>query len=476
MTIRLFLAWIFFFLLSSGAAWAQDSEEAVDAFEEELFGGTSEEGNEPVEEPAETVAEESMSDASIAERLAVEDESLALGAYAYFRLQYAAQEEGDPETFPLTSPSFFDLFVDGRPNDRLRVYARGRLTTDFTRPKTTTEEMEEETVVSAAQGMPEQERVSVALDQLWLKFDVARAAFVTLGKQRVRWGTGRFWNPTDFLNQTRLDPLSVAVYDERLGVSLLKIHVPFESLGSNLYAVASLDEAHDPESVGGALRAEFLYGLTEVALSTSIRKNNPLRLGADLSTGVWLFDVRLEAALFHNDRRAFYEDAFELPATFPTPYSREDDWIPQVVAGTDISIQYSDEDTLTLGAEYFFNDLGYDDEAIYPWLAANGAFTPFYLGRHYGALYGVLPAPGTWDDSMFTVSLLGNISDASYIGRFDFSQTILTELRFNAFVNGHFGSGEFKYGYELPPNSFAPSGFSIIPPLFEVGVGLSLNL
>ena len=60
-------------------------------------------------------------------------------------------------------------------------------------------------------------------------------------------------------------------------------------------------------------------------------------------------------AVFHNDERPFYEGDFEFPSTLPDEVSREDDWIPQVVAGTEVTVQYSDEDTVTFGAEYFFN-------------------------------------------------------------------------------------------------------------------------
>jgi hypothetical protein len=35
------------------------------------------------------------------------------------------------------------------------------------------------------------------LDQMWIRFDILETVFVTAGKQHVRWGTGRFWQPTD---------------------------------------------------------------------------------------------------------------------------------------------------------------------------------------------------------------------------------------------------------------------------------------
>ena len=71
------------------------------------------------------------------------------------------------------------------------------------------------------------------------KLDVYRTLFITVGQQPIRWGEGRFWNPTDLLNQQARDPL--AIFDERLGVGLVKLHLPIEALAWNLYAVANLE-------------------------------------------------------------------------------------------------------------------------------------------------------------------------------------------------------------------------------------------
>lgn len=445
------------------AMFGESSEDGDAAREDAMFGEAAEET--PAAGPT-GLAAPVMTDADIEAQLADKQDPLAIGGLLFMQFQYAALDAGDPEDFALSAPTLLDLYVDGRPNDRVRAYVRGRLSTDPT--------IARDAVDFAGEPL---ERTTVALDQLWLKFDLWRRAYVTVGKQRIKWGTGRFWNPTDFLNSERLDPLDVAVFDQRLGVTLAKVHVPIESLGWNFYAVASMEEAASPKDVGAALRAEALVGLTEVALSSAFRRNNPWRLGADISTGIWLFDLRVEAALLHDDERPYYRGDFELPATFPEEYSRADDWIGQIVAGLELGVQYNDEDTLYLGAEYFFNDAGYPDASLYPWLFVNQAFTPFYVGRHYAALYGVLAAPGNWDDTSFTAAGFGNLSDRSFIARLDVSQTVLTYLRWNVFLNTHLGErGEFRYGLDLAPNPLLPDGLSIVPPLFELGAGLRLDL
>jgi hypothetical protein len=61
---------------------------------------------------------------------------------------------------------------------------------------------------------------SLQIDEALLRWDVDRALFVTAGKQHLKWGAARFWNPTDFLANAVRDPL--ASFDRRLGVYLLK--------------------------------------------------------------------------------------------------------------------------------------------------------------------------------------------------------------------------------------------------------------
>lgn len=412
---------------------------------------------------------------------------LALGGQLVLRADYAALEEGDPETFALSSNNFLDLYADARPADQVRAYVRGRVYHDPTIADDAVD----------AQGKPK-ERTRVLLDQLWVKFDLERTVYVTFGQQRIKWGTGRFWNPTDFANQTKLDPL--AFQDERTGVPLLKLHLPIESLGWNFYALALFDSASKPEDVGGALRAEIVLFDAEFGLSAAARKDNPLRLGADVSTALWDLDVRGEVAVQRGVTTPFFEGELDLAKyVLPTEISREEDWIPQAVAGVEYSLMYSDQDSLAIGAEYFFNDAGYEDASLYPWLLVGGAlptldgesgeltasrgslFQPLYNGRHYGALYLLLMAPGDWNDTTFVLSTLGNFSDRSFVSRLQASTLAMQYLTVGAYVAAHYGqNGELHYGLEIPAIPGAPgalgAGISTPKPALDAGVQLSLAL
>ncbi len=407
-----------------------------------------------------------MTAEDIEERLEAQEDPLTVGAFTFLQAQYFTYEEGAPEEWPLSTPSLLDVYLDARPSPRVRGYARGRLTANFSLNSETQDVLGEEL-----------EPIDVELDQLWVNFDIGRAVFATLGRQHVKWGTGRFWNPTDFLSSRPRDPLEVATFDTRLGVTLAKLHLPIEKLGWNFYAIAVLEEASTPEEVGGALRGEFLFGLTEVSLSATAQKGQPYRAGFDLSTGIWLFDLRFEGAALYRDPRPYYRGIVDPPRFLPVESSREDQILPQAVMGADLQIPYRRGDLLILGGEYFYNGTGYADEELYPWLFFNDRFLPYYAGRRYAGAYAALLGPGSWDDTSIFATGLANLSDESYLARIDVSQLALDYLRWNVFANYHFGTpGEFNYSLELEPNIFVPDGIDIDSPLIDVGIGVQMDL
>ena len=389
------------------------------------------------------------------------DDTLAIGGAMWLQLQATVFDEGSLADSALSSPNLVDIFLDTRPSDRLRAFVQGRLNYDPTGGTA---------VFGGVGGTPS--ATQVQLDQLWLRFDIARTVFVTAGKQRIRWGSGRLWNPTDFLNQQRLNPISL--FDIRLGVPLVKLHMPVESLGWNFYAVANLDEASTLRRVGGAIRAELLLGNTELSVSAALRDGDAQRFGADFTAAVWDFDVRIEFALVHGDRTPrlppFQDEALAIidptspdynplvPARevailyVPEAESRQDDWIPQLVAGAEIAINYSDEDSAIIGLEYFYNDAGYDDEAVYARLLLAGrGFNPLDVGRHYLGLFVSLIGPGSWDRTSLVLSGIANMSDLSGVVRADLSFQLLTYLSWRVFANAFWGRGAFSPRIEIDP-------------------------
>jgi hypothetical protein len=452
-----------------------DDQQIEDPFTEEQPPGDQQT---EADDPAQTTLLEEQFEQRLQAR---SERALDIGGGLFSQLQYSVLEEGSPEEFPLSQPNFLDVYMDARPNQRLRVYADGRLS--YT--PTTSARLGATDSNSADLG-GEAQQTEAVLDELWVKFDIDREVFVTAGRQHLRWGVGRFWFPNDFLFEQRRDPL--ALFDVRTGVDIVKLHYPVESLGWNFYGVANLGGADSPEDLGGAARAEFLAGLTEFAFSAAAKRDDPLQLGFDISTGIGWFDLRAAVAVLHDLDTPFFRGASNFQdfdeitlenvseLQIPEQYSREDDWIPRALVGGEVGIPYGEDDTFYVGAEYFYNDAGYSDPEIYPWLIFNGAFRPLYTGRHYASLYALIPSPGEWDDTSFSLSTLGNLSDRSFLSRIDYSVSVLTHMRVFAFGSITYGAdGEFTQGFRVPAISADVIGAAQAGGQFDAPEGVDLS-
>ncbi|MDP2342868.1 MAG: hypothetical protein Q8O67_18065 [Deltaproteobacteria bacterium] len=394
------------------------------------------------------------------------DDALTLGGQLFLRFNGSFREGEAIGDAPLNGASLLDAFADVRPSDRIRGYAQLRFNFDYTVDEGELNEF----------GQP-LESFSLQLAQVWAKFDLGRVAYVTAGRQRIRWGTGRFWNPSDFINQEIRN--SVDFFDQRVGVDMLKVHFPFEALGWNLYLISSFAGVDVLSDTALSARAEMLFGELELALSSSVKKDAPLRFGADVSAGIWIFDVRGEAALSRGLGRKLFTGKLDFEnGVLPEELDPDDDdWWFQGVAGLEASFNYTDQDSFTVGAEYFFNQAGYESAELYPFLFLNNGFVPLYTGAHYAAVYAFAQNPFDVKDMSFTVSTLANLSDASFLSRVDVQYGLLQYLTINAFVAGHWGSiGEFKLGLDVPAiPPLLPDGFVLPTQVIDVGVAARMS-
>ncbi|NPC81645.1 hypothetical protein HPC49_25925, partial [Pyxidicoccus fallax] len=415
------------------------------------------------------------------------DDPLKIGGQFYLRGAVAANEGVSFGNTSFSAPTLVDGFFDARPTDRLRGYVVGRLSYDPTLSS------------QQAEGAPANPRV--LLDQAWLRFDIERTVFLTVGKQHVKWGTGQIWNPTDFLSPQRRNPL--AFVDLRTGVSMLKVHVPWEARGWNFYGIAVMDDLGtdagaviDPSGaptrpggsdlvnrlsgIGGALRAEVVLGPAEVGASAVAQRGRKPRFGLDLSSGLGPIDVYGEVGIKEGTDQPLYrlpegttpQDIFlnggQVESYIP------DGLTPQVTAGANYSFAYGENDLAVVGLEYFYNSTGYTSSIGYPYLLSQNAFQPLYLGRHYGAAYLFLNQPGSWERTSFNLFTLGNLSDRSFVSRLNMTHRALTYLTVEAYGAVHYGrkGGEFRLGFTIPDvtvNGQDIPGFSVAAPTFEVG-------
>jgi hypothetical protein len=509
-------------LLAPALALAQDRPSEGDLFgapppQEKPAEAPPAQAKPPEAQPAEplrpTLEGEPGAEGRLGREAGEKENPLQLGGLLYLRSNLAAREHTAPADWTFNAPSLTDVYLDARPTDRVRGFVLGRMFFDPTltgnaatfvpTPGNTGSSGGSGTANGGAVQAATIQNPQVLLDQLWLRFDVEQTAFVTAGRQHVKWGVGRFWNPTDYLHPVRRDPL--AVFDARTGTTMLRVHVPWEKRGWNFYAVAVAEPlvqqatplvaglAAQPRqtvasnslgALGAGGRAELVVGAWELGLDGVAQRGVRPRFGIDLSGGLWELDVRGELALRTGSDVAQFERVAPAAAPFPAiPFAqRQPSGVrPMAVGGADWSHKYSDEDAFTVGVEYFYDANGYDDAAAYPLLLAAGSFTPFYLGRHYAGAYLVLPRPGSWNLHTFTVSAIANLSDRSGVTRLDWSYTLLTYLTLEAYLQGHLGrtGGEFRFA--LDPSLFRAAGQSVPAnvtgaPVADVGVNLRVAL
>ncbi|MEE2756425.1 MAG: hypothetical protein VYA30_07175 [Myxococcota bacterium] len=414
----------------------------------------------------------STSDNRLENRLAEKQDPLAIGGRLYLRTGTRYFDDSTLDEMPLNHSAQLFVYGDARPTDRLRAFIRTRFDHDFMDPQAPVDPMNVGTVGS-------NDQTQAQLDQLWLKFDVDRKAYITIGQQPIRWGSARIWNPTDFVNAQRLDPL--AIFDIRPGIPMFKLHVPVESSGTNLYAIAQVDGAERISDTGVVIRAEQTLPQSELSATMSVRKDQPLRIGLDYSVGVDVFELRFEGAAIqggdlHRWTGRFNPDLDNLML----PERVELDWAFQSTVGLEWTIAYGDQESAYWTIEYFHNELGYSDSQLYPWLALTGDLTPLYLGRHYLATNIVLPRPGSFNDLTVLTSGIWNMSDNTGIVRLDFQVQVLTRLSLFMYASTYVGNqGEFRFKFDLPADPTVPGleeGIEIKSAIADIGFWLSVAL
>jgi hypothetical protein len=288
--------------------------------------------------------------------------------------------------------------------------------------------------------------------------------------------------------------------------------VPWEERGWNFYGFGIFEDPNNASSqlnqLAAGARAEIVLGGAEIGIDGLVKRGQNPRLGIDISTGIWDFDVYADVAIrwaedFNVVRKVDPSTAVmcTTPAGMPTTVddlSQQYLVVPlgtgirtQAVAGVNWSRKYNDNDLLTIGAEYFYNQPGYSDPSLYPGLLFNNLRTPmlnfFYTGKHYAALFASLPAPYSWNYHTFTMSTLANLSDASAVTRLDYSFTMLTHLTLQAFGGVHYGTrqGEFRLGFDIPAQTvLRPDGvtcdiipaFTQQPVIFDLGIALRVKI
>ena len=159
---------------------------------------------------------------------------------------------------------------------------------------------------------------------------------LSLGRQRIAWGSGRLWNPTDLLNPYNPTQLE---FQERVGVDAAQLEQSFGALSR----VSAVYAPQDREPASRAVRFSANMSQTDVAVMIGKFR------GWDVIGGE--FSGKLRGAGIHG----------EAARTRPDEHRA----FTRAVVGLD----YAFVNTLTIGAELYWNGQGASDPKDYDFTA-----------------------------------------------------------------------------------------------------------
>lgn len=234
----------------------------------------------------------------------------------------------------------------------------------------------------------------------FLDANIARKAWFRAGKQVLQWGPGWFFNPTDLINVERKSV--IRRLGAREGVFGAKAHVPFGTK-ANFYAFLDAEKVSRPDSLTGAVKAEFLAGRSEMAVMAWGGGGRDPVYGADMTTRLLGLDLTAEAAL----HSGFISRSLRVEGGFPRIEESRREWQPRGSLGVGRGFGMGGiPDRITVNAEYYYNhpgsdagsmpyaDLlqaaaaaGFTPEAALAAAAAYGAYQPNSYSRHYLAVF-----------------------------------------------------------------------------------------
>ena len=197
------------------------------------------------------------------------------------------------------------------------------------------------------------DETTVTLRQGYAQYWWGTGCGLRAGKQRVAWGSGFVWNPTNRLEPAK-NPVNASLEQEGVWAARLDV-VPASWVGAVLVAtrgdtsVGDLPFGSTPAKTdAGALRVRFLVKDTDLAVVYSGGQDRPSLLGFDLARDVGPLSLHAEGSVYRGSE---------------IPPARNDERFFRIVTG---ALRIIGETSIAI--EYFYNGEGYDDTQMAAYL------------------------------------------------------------------------------------------------------------
>ncbi|MEK7394081.1 MAG: hypothetical protein AAB214_16095 [Fibrobacterota bacterium] len=305
-----------------------------------------------------------------------------------------------------------------------------------------------------------------ALREAFLDANIANTIRLRAGKQVLQWSRCQLWTPADLVN------VEAPQFQQRLGAregaTGLRAHLPIGAQ-TNIYGFADLRGVRTYSDIALVGRVEFTLPHTEVGLTARHKDGERVVPAVDFSTGYDRWQVAGEAAWLQAgtlfDIQRMGDAGWIVPVDRRTPQVSISVSRPMDALGR--------TDRLRLGVEGFWNPEGESENVFLPLSSIQyarplvmgrdsirsgpeaalrvygGAYRPYQLGQWYAMGYAILSdAPLT--SSSLKASVLGNISDNSWLGLVEWSWESLHGLGATVSVSAPFGAypAEFTWTSE----------------------------
>jgi len=253
-----------------------------------------------------------------------------------------------------------ELKLDANILDMIGIYGRGRVRGEFLNNR-------EESSVEYQDN----------LDQAYVTFEYGDEikAFLSIGKQRVKWGTGLYWFPVDTFNPLQDLEDKEEIEEGKIcyradvalpGFSLTGVVVP--DVESTSFSLDNFVPEGDKTLFAGNI-STFLWN-TDLSFYVSDRKNEAIRWGSSFSTVISDIQFFGEGVFWKGRSEKYYpyiesgrsrrRDPFtNIRYTLPAIYdaSQKEGSFYKFVLG----LQYTFSNDLTVIAEYYHTNDGYDE-------------------------------------------------------------------------------------------------------------------
>ena len=312
-------------------------------------------------------------------------------------------------------------YADLRQSDLVRLYASGSFKYDPSSYLSTNQEYISPTF---------------SLDELFVDTHIEETVFFRLGKQRISWGVGNWFKPSDVLSLSAIDPDDPTAARE--GPFAFKVDVPMKLNHLMVYMVPPISD--DAASSSIASKYDLVVNGWELSFGAYARADMLARPRAIFSfTGaIGSFDVYGENVLLYGSDRIYAKES-STPGTYEA-YRVENEPFFQSTLGVKYSKSYSGGLSYSIHVQGYYNGMGYADSSIMQSAAAKAAIKK--------AIEDDYPTAYSYSDSSIDAGMWYLAGSASVSGRFGEGNN-LTRVTGSVYALANFSDASLRFNPQL---------------------------